>query len=318
MWARAVGVGAQERVGWEARLRTCGVFTFHQVSVKLDRHQPLRIVPFGDVHRFSPACFLPAWNAFLDEEKEAIKSGQKTLYLGMGDYDDLASTSEREILANKGLHESTQSTINEQATLRVKALAKELAFMRGRTIGLVGGNHYWILDSGINTDQLLAQELGTHFLGAATVVALSIEVAGGNRIRMVICAHHGVGRGRKLGAAINRVEDLHEVFPEADLYLMGDNHKRGALPDERLRLRGVGATRSLGYRKVWYGRTGSFQIGYSPRDPHKITRRAIAADEGSYVVDRLLRPSNLGVIRFNVTPKHTSEGSIELDIKHEG
>jgi len=126
-----------------------------------------------------------------------------------------------------------------------------------------------------------------------------------------IFAHHGKGGGVLSGSTFNTLEKM-AVGADADIYLMGHDHKKGCIPSTpRLRLssRGKDAELFVKSRSPWLGRTGSFL-------------RAYEAGRISYNVDAGRPPCSLGWIEFEVTPKRIRNQStsnpydyIELSIR---
>jgi hypothetical protein len=174
----------------------------------------------------------------------------------------------------------------------VKTLANELSFMRGRCIGLLGGNHYMSLDNGDTTDHLLSAALGTKYLGVCGGIILSVRLKGsGKSATLHIWAHHGKGGGTLAGATFNTVEKFSELA-EGDVFLMGHDHRRGIVP-KNPKLRLVHNTRTGGVglkaREIWLGRTGSFLKAYEP-------------GRVSYNVDAARSPSSLGWVELEITP----------------
>jgi hypothetical protein len=206
----------------------------------------------------------------------------------MGDYNDLASTSERIVLSSPNLHESTKKTLSEIYLSQTTKFAKDIEFMRGRLIGLLGGNHYGTFESGITTDQKLAELMGCKYLGCNSFIRLSFTIRGRSN-SIDIFAHHGRGGGRSIGGSMNPVQQMAHTA-EADVYLMGDNHQKGVEFISRLRLTGNGEAQTLSHRKILLARTGSFLKGY---------------EEGceSYVTDAQLPPSSLGTVKIELTPR---------------
>jgi len=270
-------------------MRTDGVFKTKQVFFpewKLGK--TLTIVPFGDLHRDSHGFSEEAWSKFITRAKALVRKGD-VLFLGMGDYLDSYSTSERMVMYGGGLHESSVKNHAETARKKVEALSKELAFMRGKIIGFVGGNHFPILKGGISGDQHLAAMLETDYLGACCAMRITFRIHGGTRTSIDIFAHHGKGGGTTAAGKFNAVEKLQQVC-DADIFLMGDNHARGCFPaGEKLRLCDNGGKLFVKAKPAWIGRTGSFLKSY-------------VEDESSYVVDAALPPANLGHIEFLLTP----------------
>lgn len=285
-------------------MRTDGVFSLHYVQIKSTVGRTHRLIPFGDIHRDSPAHAGEKWKEFL----EWAKQQENALFLGMGDYLDSYSTSERRIIYSHDLHESTAEREQDETKKRIQSLAGELSFMKGRLIGLLGGNHYPVLAGGITGDNYLANLLGTEYLGACSAIKLSFQRSGRNRGSSVdLFAHHGRGAGQTAGGKFNAVERLSTVC-EADIFLMGDNHARGAIPlGDKLRIVTHGDGVCLRTRQSWIGRTGSFLKAYQP-------------GRSSYVVDSALQPSSLGWISFMLTPRRSQQGGHDnewVDIRSE-
>lgn len=285
-------------------MRTDGVFkTKHVLLSEWKSGKTLNLVPFGDIHRDSPGFSESAWKKFLVRGK-ALAKGGNALFLGMGDYMDGFSTSERMVIYNSGLHESTLGREEKSARKRVELLAHEIEFMRGRLVGFMGGNHFPVFKGGVTGDQYLAELLESDYLGACCAIRITFRVHGGARASVDIFAHHGKGGGTTAGGRMNAVEKLEKVC-DADIFLMGDNHARGVMPTgERLRLCDANGRLTVKAKPTWIGRTGSFL-------------RAYVEDEASYVVDAALPPANLGHIEFHITPNRTQKSqsdNIEMHI----
>jgi len=267
---------------------TTGIFTIHTYTISgISEGKPIYIIPVGDIHRSAPLCHEERWAEFC---KWAARK-KDAYFLGMGDYDDMASTSERIILKDPKLHESSRKTLDSIYRSHTERLAKEMKFMRGRTIGVLGGNHYADLMNGTTTDHLLAERLQTSYLGVSSFIRLRLIPTRGTRLSVDIWAHHGKGASRLAGGSINRVQQMAEAA-EADIYLMGHDHKKSAAFISRLRLAEAGNCGDvrLRQRKVLLARTGSFLKGYVHNEP-------------SYVTDAALSPTDLGVVKIELTLK---------------
>lgn len=266
-------------------MQTTGLFTLHRYTVPVAKAGvPIRFVLFGDVHRDAPLHAKEEWQDFLSYAR-----GLKDAYfLGMGDYLDSASTSERECLAGARLHESTRMDLAQLANSKVQLLDKELGFMRGRLIGLIGGNHYFQFESGTTSDHKLCEKLDCKFLGVSAFIRLTF-VYRGARQTFDIWAHHGAGGARLPGGSINRVDQMRE-HADADLYVMGHDHKRGIIPaTPRMSLKqDAKNSLRLNVRQPWVARSGSFLHAY---DDGKV----------SYIVDTARGPSSIGHIEAEVT-----------------
>lgn len=266
-------------------MQTSGIFTIHKHIIRVDKiGEPIYLIPFGDVHRSSPMHCEDKWKEFL----EWGKSKKRCYFIGMGDYDDLASASERKLLNSRDLHDSTTDTLGGLYKSHTQRFAKELKFMDGKLIGFMEGNHYGEFPNGTTTTQMLCDLLDTKYLGCSSFIRLVFE--NGNRSASIdIWAHHGKGAARLVGGSLNRVQQMGESA-EADIYLMGHDHKKSIGMADKLKLsEGFGSLR-LHHRKQLYIRTGSFLKGY---EDGKV----------SYVADMALNPTNLGVVKIEMTPR---------------
>ena len=245
-------------------MKTSGLFTTHEYTVTLPGYnQEAPLILFGDVHRDSPNHATGAWRDFLAYSK----SRKGAYFLGIGDYCDGVSSSERAALVRAGLHESTLANIESEAKRWVNKLAGELEFMRGRLVGLLGGNHYFGFEDGTTTDTRLSSALGCKFLGVTSFIRLKVRAAceANAFIAYDICANHGQGGGRTIGGSLNRVAQMLE-WAEVDLVAMGHDHRRGVVPGiPRLFLEKTskGGLR-VKHRETKIARTGSFLAAYEP------------------------------------------------------
>jgi hypothetical protein len=288
-------------------MKTTGLFTTHRVEVDCDFNKPFLLIPFGDIHRDSDMFADEHWKEFLAYAKHAAKH-RNALFLGMGDYTDGVSTSERIVLSDAGLHDTTRTTLKGHYHGVAKTLVNELSFMKGRLIGMLGGNHYFDFGNGDTTDHILAASLGTKFLGVCSFIRLSLRFGNNNtRTSLDIFAHHGKGGGSTPGGQFNTIEKM-STTAVADLYLMGHTHGKGCLPSTpRLTLNGSGRSGELVVRErtPWLGRTGSFLKAYE-------------SGRVSYNVDAGRSPASLGWIEFEVTPRrrrNTGDETIELIVR---
>jgi len=266
---------------------TTGVFTTHRFEIKIKKYgEPIYLIPFGDIHRDSPLCAVDRWMEFLDW----ARSKKNAYFLGMGDYHDFSSTSERTILSNDALHESTQRTIENVHAWNTAKFAKEIEFMRGKIVGLLEGNHYGVFPNGTTTTQRLADLLGTCYLGVLSYFRLTLKGHGTTTNSVDVYAHHGRGAARLIGGSLNKVQQMGESA-EADILLMGHDHKKSAAIYPRMRLsENSHGKLEVKQRKIIVARTGSFLKG-------------LVDGEASYIADMAGSPTDLGVVKIEMTPK---------------
>ncbi len=269
---------------------TTGLFTTHRVEIEAEIGKPFKLIPFGDIHRDSDMHADTHWQDFLGYAKKQ----KNAVFLGMGDYSDGISTSERIVINNPGIHDTTKRTLDGVYKGVAATLHRELAFMKGRLLGMLGGNHYFQFDDGDTTDHVLAASLGTKFLGVCSFIRLSLTFKGRPNTRgsLDIFAHHGRGGGQLPGSTFNTIEKMLNTA-DADFYFMGHDHKKGCVPSSpRLKLVSTGTSGELKVRErtPWLGRTGSFLKAYEP-------------GRVSYNVDAGRSACALGWIEFEITPQ---------------
>ena len=275
---------------------TTGIFTTQYFEIPITKiNEPIYLIPFGDIHRSSPMCHEEKFLEFLDWAE-----GKKRAYfLGMGDYDDMASTSERAILTDKKLHDSSLQTLEKLYMSHTTKFAKELKFMKGKIIGLLEGNHYAEFQNGTTSTQKLAEMLECRYLGVSSFIRLSFKQNGRNTPSVVdIWAHHGKGASRLIGGSLNKVQQMGEAA-EADFYLMGHDHKKTVGLVTKLVLKVGKGGLKLHHKKQLYARTGSFLKGYEN-------------DKVSYVADAALSPTDLGVVKIELTPRRNCKGDSDI------
>jgi hypothetical protein len=169
---------------------------------------------------------------------------------------------------------------------------KQISFMRGKTLGMLEGNHFYRFQNGMTSTQYLCQKLNCKYLGATGFIRLRFKTSIGNhKTKVDIFVHHGKGASRLVGGSLNTVQQMSECA-EADIFLMGHDHKKSIGMSSRLTLTDGRTGLHLKEKKVLYARTGSFLKGYDEGKP-------------SYVAKSLLNPTDLGTVKIELTPKRT-------------
>lgn len=297
-------------------MKTDGKHVNHSVDIRCELGKPIKIIPFGDVHRDSEMHAHSTWQEFLTY----AKSQKNAYFLGMGDYTDGVSTSERAILNASNLHSTTKISMGDMYKGVVRTLANELSFMRGRCIGLLGGNHYFDYNDGQNTDHLLAAALKTRHLGVHSFILVRLLLdgrknprgrggTGCQHVSLWIQAHHGLGGGALAGSQYNPIQKMGHMFPRAHINLMGHSHGKGCNGGNVVLV--PRDTREFPFFEIdeqpsWQGRTGSFLKVYED-------------GKSGYNVDACRSPNALGWIEFEVIPRRvTTDGSDRLTISIRG
>lgn len=277
-------------------MRTDGLFTVCDYTIKTNLDEPVWLRPVGDIHRDAELHADGEWQAW---RKYAFTDPQKAVYIGMGDYADfmrahVRAMSDHSEVENAGISERLQGSCDKW----VETLGMELQPLADRFVGLLSGNHYFEFtdkpEGGKivreHSDARLARLLGTKYLGTMSLITLHlVDIRNkANRAAVRVIAHHGVGAGGTIGGSLNRVQRMLTGW-HADVALMGDDHRRGIVPiGDRLTV----ATSLQGVPTIlanskWVGRTGSFLRGFEP-------------GKRSYVVDCAYEPSSIGTIEVEM------------------
>jgi len=197
------------------------------------------------------------------------------------------------------VHEGTTATLKDVYKGTVQTLASELGSARGKTIGIIGGNHFFATENGETTDHMLASLLRTKFLGVASLIRVNVNCGRYGNTHFDIFAHHGAGGGSTPGATFNTIEKM-AAAADADFYFMGHDHKKGCIPSSpRMKLVQTAKGVAMRARTPWLGRTGSFLKCYEP-------------GMVSYNVDAMRPACALGWIEFARTPTIVNENGVDL------
>ena len=254
---------------------------------------PIKIMPLGDIQLGSQGCDVDRLQRHVDW---GVRNG--VYFIGMGDYSDFLSPSNRQRLRGASLYDTAQQLIDEWHLRHLDQLKDILAPTRGRWIGLLEGHHFHEFDAGGTTDTLLAEYLGIPFLGTCAIVRLNFRDEANKRsVSAHIWAHHGEGSGATVAAPFNKLERASSFVEAADVLLMGHYHRAGALLINKLRVAGHSKPR-LRHRTVALVATGSFLKGYQQGS------RAAGRASGSYVERGILPPTALGNVVVTLTPRH--------------
>lgn len=264
------------------------LFDVHREIIIIDNfNDPIPIYPFGDVHYNNPSFHDGKFNEFIYDAKQ----DPKARFIGMGDYIETFSDSERNGLLAAKLHESSSHTIENMVQRSVDEFIEKISFMKGRIIGLLEGNHYFMFGTGISSTQYMCEKLGCRYLGASAFVRLTLQYGKGHRRSCVdIFAHHGKGASRLVGGSLNTVAQMAECA-HADIYIMGHDHRKSVGMGSRLELCYGFKCVNLREKRLLFIRSGSFLRGYEP-------------GRGNYVSKKLLNPADLGYVKIMLYPKY--------------
>ena len=264
-----------------------GKFTVHRYVIPFKKYgDTIKLVPFGDVHRYAPLHAEKIWHKFIDRYKD----DHSAYFIGLGDYLDELSTSERKTYLNSDYHDSTQQVHSKFYIERAMNLAREIKFMKGRCIGLHEGNHYVKLSDGSSTTNTICRELDTNHLGVKSFIEIILKRDQYHAHRIVVCCHHGESGGRRASTSVSKLENMAHTH-DADIILMGHDHRKNHVEMTEIGISNAQHGKSQVTERTKYcARTGGFLKGYVDK-------------QLSYIVDANLPPNSLGNVEFHITPK---------------
>jgi len=262
--------------------------------IEATRHSgELVIIPIGDI-QFTGMD----GSTVVRQLKETLARGmdQGAWFLGMGDYIDFASPSNRARLGAANLYDTAKMFMDDSVRkLNLELYRELLAPTKGRWLGLLRGHHFHVYETGISSDNELCSWLETPFLGTCAYKRIVIQSKGARTASFVIWCHHGAGGGMTAGSPLLRLERQANHW-DADVFLIGHQSKLVSAPLERIYPVWSGSGMPhLSHRKVMLACTGSFSRGYMAG------RKQGAEASGDYVEQKMLTPTALGAITVRLS-----------------
>ena len=194
--------------------------TLHQ-----SRSDTFRLYPIGDIHLGAAACDVDALRAVID----AVRADSSAYWVGMGDYAECINLQDKRFDL-KSVDVKYLPRLDDIANACFEDLAAYFEPIKEKCLGLLVGNHEETLRLRHSQDVhgALCLRLGLKNLGYDSLIRWRFKR--GNRAdspssHLTIFASHGTIAGRRDGAKLNRIEDLHRNF-DADIYLVGHGHSQ--------------------------------------------------------------------------------------------
>ncbi len=245
-----------------------------QPSLLVSGVEEMILMPVGDLQYGAPGSNLEAFKRHIDWGME-----HGAYFLGMGDFVDVASPSERRNLARADLHDSTKLALEEKAAAHFVTVQTVLRGTEGQWLGFHRGHHYWIFSSGETTDQVFAKVLDAPYLDWLSKLTISFP---GTKLTATVISTHGFGSSTSMvGPLENQVKKLAASHPDADIVLAAHHSRKVGYPVDSL----IGAkphTRILAL-------TGGFCAGY-------------LVGTTTYVEEGLMTPLNQGAPIIFIRP----------------
>lgn len=266
-------------------------------------YEPTLLMPIGDVQLGAEASDEDRFRRHMEWGLE-----QGAYFLGMGDYVDVASPSNRQALRAVRLYDSVHEALEEQAE-KARYRFLELVRRDGASeswLGLLEGHHFYEYRDGTTSDMRIAQALNTDFLGSCAFVRLVFPRGSTASVTCTIWAHHGVGSSSKVSGPLNRLETVMAHF-DADIYLIGHHHKKVAAPIDQLYMTRKHPAR-IAHRTKLIACTGGFLKGYMMGSKQGVVPR------GTYVEQAMLLPVELGGVVISITPGYDDHLDLRISL----
>lgn len=246
--------------------------------------------------------------------KETVRFGieNNAYWIGMADFIDLESPSNRRSIQNSGVYDSVIHALDEAAHGLENRVLDILRPTAGRWLGFHEGHHFHVHQSGETSDMRFARGLQGPFLGHAAYTNLTFESPSAHHVnpQINIWSAHGIGGGSLAGSATNRLQKMVMGF-DADLYLMGHTHTTGAVPIDRVYPEWGPSKGKLRHKRSYLVNCGSYLKAYM--EESKRNGRA----NGSYPEAALMNPLTLGSPRIWFRPTRDNEGQPKMETKVE-
>jgi len=252
----------------------------------------LTIAPLGDVQWAGPkgataeACIRRHIDWALSHD---------AWFIGMGDYIDFASPSNRQRIRSAGLYDTAEEVLEDAAGSLVEQVYERIFKpTTGRWLGLLEGHHFFEF-GGRTSDMLLAEKLKTRMLGTAAYIRLMPA-------DVTLLATHGNGGGIMPGSPANKLYHWATGLQGADVYLMGHNTKDSANRLSRPRPRWK-KTPDLTHSDILLVNTGGFSRSNIPGHRRGGIVRGDYAEQGMMTPSPLTAP----LIHIDGTSKYAEQ-----------
>lgn len=188
-----------------------------KVKLKTDSNN-IRVYVLSDVHLGDPNCDMVTLKKIID----TIKNDPNMYCILLGDILNTALKTSKSDIYSETL------SISQSQKLAVELLTP----IKDKIIAMTPGNHenrVW-REVGVDLSLWLAEKLDLQDKYRPDILALTIQFGNDNihntPYRINIMGQHGAyGGGRKLGSAMNALEDLDGIVANADIYIRAHTHQ---------------------------------------------------------------------------------------------
>ena len=246
----------------------------------------------------------------------AEAQGHIVRFIGMGDYIDFASPSNRSRLKAANLYDTAGDVIDQKALSLVYEVYDFLKPTKGKWLGLVEGHHFHEMKDGTTTDMRLCEMLKAEFFGTTGLLNVQFRrETSDQQIGLVIWFAHGTGSGQTGYYPLTRLEKKSAEWERVDVFAMGHTTKKVMEYQNRVYPR-WSPVRDLAHRKVILVGTGGYSKCYVEGAKQGRVPR------GGYAEQKMLHSSIIGSPVVHARPYATRQGggqkSLGLDLTAEG
>lgn len=265
--------------------------------------EEMRIVFLGDFQYAGKKAHGTALTKLKETISEGVERG--AYFIGMGDYIDFLSPSNRQRLRSAALYDTAEDVIDDKAMeLTLELFDTLLRPTVGRWLGLVEGHHFAQLKAGDTTDMRLCEMLKAPFLGTCGLIRLVFTRATSSRVPVTLWVHHGHGNGQTSYYPLARLERYAADQEGVDVFAIGHTTKLGHLVKNRMGYRWDHGGAAY-HRTVHLIGTGGYSRAYIEGSKQGRVPR------GGYAEQQMLGPAVIGSPTLIIRPTRTHAKGVD-------
>jgi len=271
------------------------------VSVRVP-WKPLHIIPIGDIQFAGKDHYSVSLKTLRADIAKALayeKLGHTVKFIGMGDYIDYLSPSNRTRLDAAALYDNAIDILDGISYhLNDELIELALRPTIDKWVGLVEGHHFKNLQTGSTSDMELCKILKARFLGTSAIIKFDfVQSDRGSALPFQMWVHHGVGNGQTGYYPLSRLEKVAADWEHIHVFAMGHTCKQGVSLKNRVTPTWPQGKLKLTHRKVELVGTGGYSKSYVEGSKQGNIPRGHYSEKG------MMGPVVLGSPIIHVAPK---------------
>lgn len=256
--------------------------------------EEMRICYLGDFQYAGKKQHGTALSALKEKVAEEVERG--SYFIGMGDYIDFLSPSNRQRLRSAALYDTAEDVIDEKSMeLTQEIFDLALRPTVGRWLGLVEGHHFASLKDGTTTDQRLCEMLKAPFLGTCGVLRINFA-RGTGKMGVTLWVHHGHGNGQTAYYPLARLANFSASQEGVDAFAIGHTTKLGHLLTNRMGYTWHKKRGKAYHRTIHLIGTGGYSRAYVE------SAKQGRVPRGGYAEQQMLGPAVIGSPTLIIRP----------------